>query len=68
MITLPDIEAINTTDNLVVTSDDQVLPITTYINSDGERCSADAAICFVAGAADLWFGGKISDFESTGVH
>ncbi len=63
-----DVDAINRVDNLLLTTDGDVLPITNYLDDEGDECTADEAVAFVGGAGSLWFGGMISDFESGRVH
>ena len=65
---LPDIDAINTTDNLLLTTEGDVLPITNYLDGDGEECAAIDAVAFVGGDEGLWFSGLVDDFESVAIN
>jgi len=64
-----DITAINTTLGLAILSDNTSVPITHYIDNNGDECTRDRAAAFVAGADDVgWFTALLSDYRPATVH
>lgn len=64
-----DIEAVNRTDEIALTSCGEVVPVTTFIGADGEECEPLDAVSFVAGSDEAgWFAGSFSNYEAALSH
>lgn len=65
-----DVKAINRHDKLALMSDDMAIPITNFLDDDGDECGPDSAVVFIAGpdANGKWHTARLDDYESARVH
>lgn len=65
-----DIQAINIGQGVALTSDNNTLPIDTYLDSEGDECSPNdnVAAVVVQGPDGFWYSVLTSDYENVTVH
>ena len=56
--------AINRKERLFLDPDGFVHPITNWLDSDGNECAAEDAVCAVAGSEGRWFSLVLSEYET----
>lgn len=59
-----DISAVNLSQRLAILTDGTELKVTNMFDREGDECEPEDAVSFVATDGEVWWAGRMADFET----